>query len=332
MRALIKGTKNIMVESRSVLLLREWISLLLFEGKFEDTVAKYPQYEAELLAVKNEGLHPKFYEWVVKQLKNGEEISVIIDAVKRFEKNSQRLTKKDINAYSFIQELDDELEAIGTSTRSKKQEVKARGAEKIASEGPIDLYYIKNKDAAICYGAGTKWCITAKNATHWENYSDKNVLFYYAIDSQLKPTSPMHKVAFAIIRDQINDTNVGVECYNALDKKITPQGVYKSLLDIAQNHSNGRPSTFYGVKIRRDTFDKDDAAALISDFERGLADLKQIQRIFDFSFLEQIYAAGVRLEKSNKDKAEKMYSAAVFRMIELRIPTQEIIAMVEKYN
>ena len=332
MKTLIRGTKSNMVESRSVFLLREWIGLLLLEGKFEDAVARYPQYEAELLKVKNEGLHPKFYEWVVKQLKKGEEILRIIDTVKRFEKNSQRLTKKDINAYSFIQELVDELEAIGTSTRSKKLEVKTRGAEKIVSEGPIDLYYIKNKDAAICYGAGTKWCITAKNATHWENYSDKNVLFYYAIDPQRKPTDPMHKVAFAIIRNQIDDTNVGVECYNALDKKITPQGVYASLLDVAKNHSNGRPSTFYRVKMRRGTFDKDDVAALISDFEKGLANLNQIGRISDFSFLEQIYAAGVRLEKSNKDIGEKMYSAAVFRMIDLEFPTQEIIAMVEKYN
>jgi hypothetical protein len=331
--ALVKGSKNIKVESKNAVLLKEWIKLIITEGKFEDTVTKYPQYEPQLLTVKDENIHPKFYEWIVKQLKADVDISEIVDSIKGFEKNIQRLVKKDINGYSSVDELGDALESLGQSTRSKKTQVKSQGAEKIASEGTIDLYYIKNKDAAICYGAGTKWCITAKNAQHWEDYSGRNVLFYYAIDSQLEPTDPMHKVALAVIRDENDDNKIkGVDCYDAEDRQYSPKSVYKKIEGICKEHATGRESAFYGMKIKRGTLNQEDVGALISDFEKGLANTEQIQKISDVSILKQIYAAGVKLEKSNKVLGEDIYSTVIFRMIALKVPTDKIIEMVKENN
>ena len=82
-------------------LLKEWIRIIL-EGKWDDIVAKNPQYSAQFEEVKKKNIHPKYFDWILKQLTKSERIESILSVVSDFEKSAQRLEVKDINRYESL--------------------------------------------------------------------------------------------------------------------------------------------------------------------------------------------------------------------------------------
>jgi hypothetical protein len=100
--------------------------------------------------------------------------------------------------------------------------------------------YIKNKDASMTYGAGTKWCITMRDAKYFEQYSNENVVFYFLINKNLDQKNSLSKLAFAIQRDKENKI-LKTEIFDAKDKKIKiPKGLEK-FLEISKLDAPKRP-------------------------------------------------------------------------------------------
>ena len=100
--------------------------------------------------------------------------------------------------------------------------------------------YIKNKDASVTYGAGTKWCITMRDADYFEEYSNDNVVFYFLINKNLDQKNSLSKLAFAIQRDEKNKI-LKTEIFDAEDKQITiPNGLEK-FLKISEQDAPKRP-------------------------------------------------------------------------------------------
>jgi len=79
-----------------------------------------------------------------------------------------------------------------TSTKTDK---KAQGAELVAENEGWVVYKILTKDACILYGSNTKWCITEKDNTHFEEYSEVTD-FYFIISKTLPKTDKWAKIAY----------------------------------------------------------------------------------------------------------------------------------------
>ena len=225
---------------RSSSLLQEYIKRILSEKKSDDLKIKFPNLSSEIDELENT-VHPKYLEWCVKQLTQNFSINDLIPTIKFYDKNSSKFQSKDINTYKTLKDLENELKEIGSKSKTElRKEVKSEGSEKLFEDDQFLLLYIKNKDASVTYGAGTKWCITMRDAKYFEQYSNDNVVFYFLINKNLDQKNSLSKLAFAIRRDKKNKI-LKTEIFDAEDKQITiPNGLEK-FLKISEQDAPKRP-------------------------------------------------------------------------------------------
>jgi hypothetical protein len=203
-------------------LLREYITIVIVESRLTDVKAKFPDINVDYFSENDPSGNNKYLHWMASQadkFKHRMHIeSKIVDAVQRFHKLHNLLKNKDINSYATIDELTTAIQAASeTSKTALKKQKKIKGADAVYSDANATIYYIKNKNACVLYGAGTKWCITSMKDEHWENYTDEGVLFYFIIRNEQKLDN-FDKVAVAIAFD--GSGGYTHEIYDAADNKI----------------------------------------------------------------------------------------------------------------
>jgi hypothetical protein len=225
---------------RSSSLLQEYIKRIISEKKSDDLKIKFPNLSSEIDELEK-SVHPKYLVWCVKQLTQDFSINDLIPTIKFYDKNSSKFQSKDINSYKTLKDLEDELKEIGSKSKTElRKEVKSEGTEKLFEDDQYVLLYIKNKDASVTYGAGTKWCITMRDADYFEEYSNDNVVFYFLINKNLDQKNSLSKLAFAIQRDEKNKI-LKTEIFDAKDKQIKiPKGLEK-FLKISEQDAPKRP-------------------------------------------------------------------------------------------
>lgn len=217
-------------------LLIEYVrSFLLIENRLKKTLAKYKDkfprnMHAESVVVELSDLDPsgqnKYLDWMVKQfiLNKMDYYGVkdIAEPVKFFHDNVQRFKKKDINQYKTLDELQKTVEQI-KSKKSKSQQRKdiKSDVDKIYEDEYVAIVHPKTHDSVCLYGAGTKWCITQREESHYDEYSGNNIIFYYILSKVLPSDDPLYKVAAAIIRNEDNSVD-DWEMYDAEDNQISP--------------------------------------------------------------------------------------------------------------
>lgn len=221
--------------------LRSFVQLVLLEGKVEDLQKKYvwdptnvsgqtknqltPQ-TFEHLAESDPSPTKKYLEWMIKQKlmdSSSNRISVndIVPTIKYFHKNIHKFKNKDINFYknlkdleNLVKELELKDEALGVTGK----------AEKLYEDETVLLVRPDDKQAVQKYGAGTKWCITMKNANYYEDYISQNIIFYFLINKTKDGFSnggfDLSKIAFAVYRNHNNDTKE-IEYFDAEDTSLT---------------------------------------------------------------------------------------------------------------
>lgn len=212
-------------------LLYEFVRSVIIEGKIDDLKTKNPTLSSEIDQLSS-SIKLKYMSWAVNQLKLNSSVKELSSAIESFDQNIQRVKNADINAYKTLSDLKDHLSSLGSSTTSTKHNVKSSGAEKIFSDDTHILMFIRTKSASVCYGAGTKWCISAKGLENrWKDYTDDNSVFYFLINKQLPSSDVLYKVAIAITRDpDDNQAILKVDEYSANDKKL------KSIPDYMQKY------------------------------------------------------------------------------------------------
>ena len=166
-------------------ILLENIDMLLVESRVSDAKEKFPEhkekvdYFAEYLPGNNKYLMWAMREWV----KDPGQSLYIVDAIKRFNDNVQRLTNKDINSYKSLVELRTMLNNLDKTSKEKKEELKIR-----MTENAHIIYNDKNymvvrplsEDASCYYGRGTQWCISyTKSENYWNQYTSKGKAFIF---------------------------------------------------------------------------------------------------------------------------------------------------------
>jgi len=248
---------------RSSSLLQEYIKRILSEKKSDDLKIKFPNLSSEIDELENT-VHPKYLEWCVKQLTQNFSINDLIPTIKFYDKNSSKFQSKDINAYKTLKDLENELKEIGSKSKTElRKEVKSEGAEKLFEDDQYVLLYIKNKDASVTYGAGTKWCITMRDAKYFEQYSNENVVFYFLINKNLDQKNSLSKLAFAIQRDKENKI-LKTEIFDAEDKQITIPKSLEKFLKISEQDAPKRPMGIT-VKLKFGLLSKEEILSLIND-------------------------------------------------------------------
>lgn len=239
--------------------IRSFIKQILFEGKIEDLQKKYgSNVPISFIAEKDPSPTKKYLEWMCKQyfemerkrqndIENGlshiEAASPdrlmydMFPTIKYFHRNIQKFSIKDINSYKTVKELEDAVKEIETKNVDKNND--SSSAKKLYEDERYLVIRPDNKQAVMKYGAGTKWCITMKDADYYENYIDNGTKFYFMIDKS--PISKeWSKVAVAISSiSSPGSSNVDYqnnrivhEYFNANDDQVTEQDILDNFGEI----------------------------------------------------------------------------------------------------
>ena len=210
----------------------------LVEGRVEDARDKFPDMEDDdfdkIVANQPAGSNNKYLLWSLKQadalLENDPDrqaLTIVIQAVRLFDGNKQRLEKKDLNAYADTAEVEAAIEKLGGKSKSQEAKQAKSDTDVIYQDDRFLVLRPHTTEASCKYGTGTKWCIAATASRNYFNsYSSSNNKFYFVIDKKAEPNSANSKFAFAIV-DPATTGGAPVQVYDATDKQVGTAPVIK---------------------------------------------------------------------------------------------------------
>jgi hypothetical protein len=253
------------------------IRKILVEGRLETVMGRYDEKYHDTIKKLSESDpsgNNKYLDWMVKNAIPSDErilarlvfsVQEIIDNVKCFHSNLNRITEKNINdafKESNFQSLDEEQKkAIEKIKKSPKdlnsyshllwvkhlceylKELVPRNESRIKLfEDDRWLVVVPLTHQASCsYGAHSNWCVSTSNSSYFQNYTNNGVLIFF-IDKKgnnpKKPNANMYKFALHVnlSRPDMNSWN----WFSMEDVSIDPIFVHnvipKKLLDVAKNY------------------------------------------------------------------------------------------------
>ena len=197
------------------------MAILLKEGRRQDLEKKYAEKfsDDELSAILSNSVlqdtNYKYADFVLKNLTKNpsfDDIDVAIDLINDFHRFQPNLEKKDINQYGSFEELD----LVLSEPRSKDEEKKMESeTEKIYEDNDFIVIRPLSLPASCKYGAGTKWCVTQKNADHFKRYTSGDQKLYFILRKKGKLGQPFYKVAVHF------DSNGNTTWWDAQDRPFT---------------------------------------------------------------------------------------------------------------
>lgn len=316
------------------MMIREFIKSVLVEGKIQDLQKKYPNTDVKDVASKDPSPTKKYLEWMIKQLNMGFFMNDIKPTIEFFHQNNQKFQNKDINSYPQLKDLEDKVKEIGSAPSKTKQKNVAKGnAVKFYEDEKMLFVRPDDKASVQSYGANTKWCITMKNATYYEEYTDNNVIFYFLIDKTADPKDDWSKVAIACERDEDNEIRA-TEFFNTIDDSVTEdevsekfkgadsRKVYGFILK-AQNDAVTRPQS-WGAKLNSSIR----TAEFIADQQIVMAKRVKFAKDFDsFDAEDDDYLVELKQASSkpymNDEKAIAIWSQMVTNRTKSTISTEQ---------
>lgn len=213
--------------------LNESFVTVLVEGRVDDAREKYPDMEEEdfdyLVANQPTGSNNKYLMWSCKQADallqddpDRQALTLVIQAVRHFDANQQRLQKRDINQYDTVTDLETAVAEI--------ENKKTRGQQAREARADTDTLYQDDRfmvvrphtvDAACKYGTGTKWCIAATGSHNYFNsYSTSNNKFYFVIDKKGHADAPETKFAITIKKPDVETSRGEIQVFNSADRLV----------------------------------------------------------------------------------------------------------------
>jgi hypothetical protein len=246
---LVSAVKNAL--ERQDTILESVLGRILLEGKLEDIKIKDPERSRYYDIVAR--LHHKYLDWAYKQFENHNP-KYIIDILTFFKDNEKRFANRDINSYEDATELAELIEQLGESKSSKTKILKSNGVEKIYADEQFELLYIKSKDASICFGRGTKWCISGRVENKFDAFSRHNSVFYFLINKSLPQEDSNYKIAIHLERSKEFDEVQHVELYDAIDTPLKSNQIpvfTRPFIDLAKTDAKNRTPNSAEVLLTR---------------------------------------------------------------------------------
>ena len=147
-----------------------------------------------VISEQSEHVKNLYKSWANKRSGNPEEALKLMDDVFKYQK---KLSKKDFAQYSSYEELRRDLVRI-------KSEERSTDATKIYEDNELLVLAANTWEASCKYGAGSKWCTTAKNdPSYWDRHNRTGTEFFWIFKN--KPQDdPNHKFSYHI---KINDND-----------------------------------------------------------------------------------------------------------------------------
>jgi len=239
----------------------------LTEGKLDILKNKYKNIsseDVERIYSEDPSKGKKYSDWMMRQFLKGASIEDISSTIKRFEKNQNKLKIKDIYQYKDIRNLKNDLSPF-LSRKEKKE-----SGVKIYEDDEVVVIRPDSKDACMIYGTGTKWCITQKEETHYEDYKQNNVIFYYLI-SKKYDDQKYSKIAFAFQRDLENNI-VKFSIFDAQDDDVTVDLLDKlyensnKIIEICKTDAKEQPQSLLS-KIISGNYEREDLDEYMANFD-----------------------------------------------------------------
>ena len=180
---------NVTPEQFDQILFEEIQNVLLAEGRLDNVRKKYADLDKlgyiESMSMEDPSGNNAYLTWMAKQLNNmitgpvdmprgqqEEYLSHILNAVRAFHANKQRLKNKDLNQYKSVADLRQALDGLGATSKDKRKAER----EKALSEANIvfdnvDFFMVRplTKEASCVLGKHTKWCISATKTRNYFN-------------------------------------------------------------------------------------------------------------------------------------------------------------------
>jgi hypothetical protein len=177
------------------------VNILLIEGRKEDLEKKYSKtYSQEKLDyILNDPFikktNYKYGDFLLKNLSwpAKSEIEDVISLLKKFYKFSKNLEKKDINQYEDLSDLSIELSDYKSKNQSKK--IDETETEKVYEDPNILIVRPLTHKSSCKYGAGTRWCTTDSDKTHYDRYTSGIQGLYYIILKKFDQSNKFYKIA-----------------------------------------------------------------------------------------------------------------------------------------
>jgi hypothetical protein len=195
---------------------------ILLESRDEVIRKKY-SYLGEVLdeVMSNEFMvqtNFKYADWLLSHLEEGDDEEFIdewIEALRKFDKYSKNLPKKDINQYNSLSELG---QVIDEYTKSRKEDVSKEESIKIYEDERILIVRPLTHKASCKYGKGTKWCTTQTNPGYFEKYTSGNQALYYIIMKDFDINNKFYKMA-------LNKNEQSESWYDSHDQIMPPREI-----------------------------------------------------------------------------------------------------------
>jgi hypothetical protein len=136
-----------------------------------------------------------YISWANKKSGDPENALKIMDDVFKFQK---KLPKKDFSQYSSYVELKTDLDKLKKSQLSED-------ATKIYEDTDLLVLAANTWEASCKYGAGTKWCTTARDdSSYWDRHNQSGTEFFWIFKN--KPQrDPNHKFSYHIKKHSSDD-------------------------------------------------------------------------------------------------------------------------------
>lgn len=234
--------------------IRNLIQDVLIEGKIEDLALRYPNINVNLVASKDPTSTKKYLFWMLKQLQHGASLKEIALAITEYDQKIARATIKDINAFQNLKSLQQELTQINKTKSSKETRTLTKsGGVKLVENDVMVFLLVTDREAAMSYGSGTKWCISMARDTYFEDKSAKNDLFYFRLDKTRRADS-YNKLCIQVFRDPKTSTPDGTfVIWDAQDNDVNIDDVRENIPDIdhllklAMKDAAKRPITIFAA-------------------------------------------------------------------------------------
>lgn len=141
-----------------------------------------------VISEQSEHVKNLYKSWANKKSGNPEEALKLMDDVFKYQK---KLSKKDFAQYSSYEELRRDINKI-------KSEERTTDATKIYEDNDLLVLAANTWEASCKYGAGSKWCTTARDdSSYWERHNQTGTEFFWIFKN--KPQDdPNHKFSYHI--------------------------------------------------------------------------------------------------------------------------------------
>jgi hypothetical protein len=313
--------------------LREQHEFVLIEGRVEDAREKYSEMEDEnfdfLVANQPAGSNNKYLLWscdkadeLMEDDPDRTALQIVIQTIRLFDGNKQRLEKKDLYQYKTIEEVEEAVQKLGGLTKGQKARQGLENSEKIYEDERFIVIRPHTADAACKFGSNTRWCIAA-SSYYYNTYSQSNNKFYFLIDkagekwdNENRKGNVEAKYAI-VIQDSVENDISRVQAWNSNDIQVGLGPVTKLV-------GNNWPAVWRAIKDHvtkySDSREVEDARKAVEDHVKSL--LKG----------EKVSSEGLRKISASAAPTTKVVEALIVKMreysgpLDYSDPRQEIIS------